>query len=74
VQLSLETRQSTATSLASVTDFFGNLRKGNKAEDAGAVEYEPVATAVLIVTSTRLSFIGVARGTTQPSTLTFTAN
>jgi hypothetical protein len=60
--------------LAPVTDFFDNLRKGNKAVDAGAVEYEPVATAVLTVTSTRLAFTGVVRGTTQTSTLTGTAN
>ena len=54
--------------------FFDNLRKGNNALDAGAVEYEPVATAVLTVTSTRLAFTGVVRGTTQTSTLTGTAH
>jgi hypothetical protein len=72
--VSLGTRHSTATSLAPVTDFFGNLRKGNKVVDEGAVEYEPVATAVLTMTSTRLAFTGVVQGTTQPSTLTGTAN
>ena len=60
--MSLKTRHSTATPLAPVTDFFVNLRKGNKAVDAGAVEYEPVATAVLTVTSTWLAFTGVVRG------------
>jgi hypothetical protein len=55
----------TAYSLAPSTDFFGNLRKGNNAVDAGAVEYQPVATAVLNVTPTALTFTGVVQGTTS---------
>jgi hypothetical protein len=55
----------TPYTLAPSTDFFGNLRKGNKAVDAGAVEYQPVATPVLNVTPTALAFTGVVQGTTS---------
>jgi hypothetical protein len=41
------------------------LRKGNNAVDAGAVEYQPVATAVLNTTPTSLAFTGVVQGTTS---------
>ena len=55
----------TPYALAPSTDFFGNLRKGNNAVDAGAVEYQPVATPVLNVTPTALAFTSVVQGSTS---------
>jgi hypothetical protein len=52
------------------TDFFGNLRKGNSHVDAGAVEYVPVAGAVVAVTPTSLTFSAVAGSTSPAQTLT----
>ncbi len=54
----------TPYSLAPSTDFFGNLRNGNNAVEAGAIEYQPVAT-VLNVTPTSLTFTGVVQGTSS---------
>jgi hypothetical protein len=38
------------------TDFYGNLRKGNNAVDAGAVEYQASGPAALAITPTSLPF------------------
>ena len=46
-------------------DFFGNARKTNNAVDAGAVEFQTPAIAVLSVTPTSLGFGNVVRGTTS---------
>jgi len=51
-------------------DFFGNPRKANNAVDAGAVEFQTPAFALLSVTPTPLAFGNVLQGTTRSLNLT----
>jgi hypothetical protein len=61
--------------LAPDTDFFGNARKTNNAVDAGAVEFQVPAFAVLSVSPTSLTFANTVVGTTSSAqTLTLTNN
>jgi hypothetical protein len=66
---------STATAnyaAAPPTDFFGNPRKTNLAVDAGAVEFQAPAAALLSVTPSPLAFGSHALGTTTTLNLTLT--
>jgi hypothetical protein len=64
---------STATAnyaAAPATDFFGNARKTNNAVDAGAVEFQAPASALLSVTPSPLAFGSHPLGTTTTLNLT----